>query len=109
MPQCGSMYKYVVFVGADALEEVKRALFEAGGGRIGNYDCCCFVSKGKGQFRPLKGANPYVGSVGVVQEEEEFRLEAVVADEYIRGVVAAVRAAHPYETPAYDVVKLEDF
>ena len=103
------MYKLVVFVGADALESVKKALFEAGGGRIGNYDCCCFVSRGEGQFRPLEGSNPYVGSEGKVQVEEEFRLEAVVEDEKIRAVVDAVVAVHPYETPAYDVIKLENF
>ena len=70
------MYKFVVFVGGDALERVKRVLFEAGGGQIGRYDSCCFVSKGVGQFRPLTGSRPYLGSVGEVQEEEEFRLEA---------------------------------
>ena len=103
------MYKLVIFVGADALEKVKEALFAAGGGRIGNYDCCCFVSAGEGQFRPLEGANPYVGNIGKVEKEKEFRLEAVVEDEKIRAVVEAVKFAHPYETPAYDVVKLEDF
>ena len=103
------MYKLVIFVGENALEKVKEALFEAGGGRIGNYDRCCFVSSGRGQFRPLKNAQPYLGSVGKVQSEVEFRLETVVADEKIKAVVDAVLAAHPYETPAYDVVKLEDF
>ena len=88
---------------------MKQALFEAGGGRIGHYDCCCFVSRGIGQFRPCEGSNPYVGSLGEVQEEEEFRLEAVVADDKIREVVKAVVAVHPYETPAFEVVKLEEF
>ena len=103
------MYKFVVFVGEDALEKVKEALFEAGGGRIGNYDRCCFVSSGTGQFRPLENSRPYLGSMGKVHRETEFRLEAVVADKKIKAVVDAVVAAHPYETPAYDVVKLEDF
>ena len=104
-----TMYKLVVFVGNDALEKVKSALFQAGGGQIGDYDYCCFVSKGMGQFRPLAGANPHVGSVGRVEEAEEFRLETVVPDEKIQAVVAAMKQAHPYETPAYDVIKLEEF
>ena len=103
------VYKIVVFVGSDALGQVKCALFHAGGGRIGNYDSCCFVSRGTGQFRPLPGSRPHEGSVGEIEEVEEFRLEAVVADDKIRAVVKAVLAAHPYETPAYDVVKLEEF
>ena len=103
------MYKLVVFVGEDALEKVKEALFKAGGGRIGNYDRCCFVMEGEGQFRPLEGAKPYLGKQGKVQREREFRLETVVEDDKVRAAVEAVVAAHPYETPAYDVVKLENF
>lgn len=103
------MYKLIFFVNIEDANTVKEAVFEAGGGVIGDYDHCCFTSRGRGQFRPLPGANPYLGSSGKVEFVEEERIELVVADDKIQAVVAAMKAAHPYETPAYDVIRLEDY
>lgn len=102
------MHKLVVFVDESGLERVKNALFSAGAGKIGDYDRCCFVSKGTGQFRPLEGSTPYIGSKNQVESVAEWRIEVVVEKD-ISSVVAAMKSAHPYETPAYDVIKLENF
>ena len=100
--------KLTVYVPADAAAPVRAAIAEAGAGRIGDYDFASFSSAGEGRFRPLEGAQPAIGTVGEIETVDEVRIE-VVLDRALRGpVVAAVLAAHPYETPAYDVVELAD-
>ena len=101
------MYKLCFFVPDSHLESVKDALFEAGAGRIGNYDRCCWQVLGQGQFRPLPGSNPHIGSTGALERVEEWKVELVVEKSLIRDTVAALKAAHPYETPAYEVHRLE--
>lgn len=103
------MYKLCFFVPDSHLEEVKQAIFAVGGGRIGDYDSCCWQTHGKGQFRPLDGADPFIGDLGKVETVAEWKVEMVVADDLIRQAVAALKATHPYETPAYDVWALADF
>ena len=90
-----------VYVPETHAEAVKQAMFEAGAGRIGNYDCCCFQTAGRGQFRPLSGSNPYLGSAGQVEQVTEWKLEMILPEEKLREVIAALRRAHPYETPAF--------
>ena len=100
--------KLTVYVPEDAAAPLRAALAEAGAGRIGAYDFASFSSSGEGRFRPLDGANPTIGTVGEIETVEEVRVE-VVLDRALRGpVVEAMLAAHPYETPAYDVVELAD-
>lgn len=103
------MYKFTVYIPSKDKESVKTAMFMAGAGRIGNYDCCAFEVEGIGQFRPLDGANPYLGIVDKIEQVKEVRVEMVVDDKYIRDVVTAMKKAHPYETPAFDVIRVEDF
>lgn len=103
------MYKITFYVPETHLVEVKQALFAAGAGRVGNYDCCVWQVKGEGQFRPLAGANPFLGQVGAVETVAEYKVELVCASDLIQAAIAALKAAHPYEEPAYDVVKLERF
>ena len=88
--------------------QVKAAVFAAGAGRIGQYDSCCWQTLGKGQFRPLAGSDPFLGQAGRVEDVAEWKVELVVADELIHDVVKAMRKAHPYETPAFDVWRLSD-
>jgi ribonuclease HI len=102
----GETRKLVVFVPAEALEAVGDALFAAGAGRIGDYERCSWHTEGTGTFRPLPGANPTVGEVGEEEHVAEVRLETVFPAERHAAVVAALRAAHPYEEPAYDVYPL---
>ncbi len=102
------MYKLVFFVPESHLELVKTAVFSAGAGRIGNYDQCCWQVPGVGQFRPLADANPYIGSCGQLEVLHEYRVEMICADEFIQNAVVALRATHPYEEPAFEVLHLID-
>lgn len=102
------MYKLAFFVPEENLEQVKQALFATGAGRIGDYDSCCWQVLGQGQFRPLAGSDPHIGSLGVVESLPEWRVELVCSDALIRDAVAALKQAHPYEEVAYDVWRLED-
>jgi hypothetical protein len=98
--------KLVVFVPPDALEAVRDALFQAGAGRIGEYERCSWYTEGTGTFRALPGANPAVGEVGKEERVPELRLETVFPEERQEELVAALRRAHPYEEPAFDVYPL---
>jgi hypothetical protein len=103
------MFKICVFVPEDAAEQVKQAMFEAGAGKIGDYDCCCWQTSGKGQFRPLQGSSPFIGEQDRIETVAELRIEMVCAYQFIKQTIAAMKSSHPYEEPAYDVWKLEDF
>ncbi len=98
--------KLVVFVPVAAAEQVRAAMAAAGAGRIGDYDRASFTSPGEGRFRPLDGASPAIGTVGELETVEEVRVETVVGRELRDQVVAELRAAHPYEEPAYDIIEL---
>jgi len=103
------MFKICVYVPEKSVETVKQALFDAGAGRIGNYDSCCWQTDGIGQFRPLQNSNPAIGSLGTVEQVREVKLEMVCDDELVKGAVQAIRDSHPYEEPAYDVWQLAAF
>jgi hypothetical protein len=98
--------KLVVFVPEDALEAVRDALFRAGAGRIGDYERCSWYTEGTGTFRALPGARPRIGDVGEEERVPELRLETVFPSERHDDVVAALRTAHPYEEPAFDIYVL---
>lgn len=101
------MLKICIYIPESHLETVKLALFDAGAGKIGHYDRCCWQVAGQGQFRPLDGSDPYIGEQGVVENVIEYKVEMVCDDKYIKQVIVAMKEAHPYEEPAYDVIKLE--
>lgn len=102
------MYKFCFYVPESHVDEVKQAIFATGAGRIGNYDQCCWQVLGQGQFRPLEGADPAIGTEGELEFVPEWKVEMVVTDEHIHDAVKAMKAAHPYETPAFDVWRLSD-
>lgn len=102
------MYKFTVFIPESDLEKVKQALFEAGAGHIGNYSHCCWQVKGTGQFMPRSGSQPHIGNHNEVEEVTEWRVEMVVAEDKINAVIEALKQAHPYETPSYDVIQVID-
>ena len=102
------MYKFCFFVPEAHVEEVKQAVFATGAGRIGNYDHCCWQVLGQGQFHPLEGSDPAIGRQGEISHVPEWKVEMVVSDEFIHEAVKAMKVAHPYETPAYDVWRLSD-
>ena len=106
------LLKLVFFVPESHKETVKQAIFAAGAGRYDGYDCCSWESQGRGQFRPLEGSDPYIGTQGEIERVDEFRVETVCPESRIKTILQALLSAHPYETPAYEVwsVKtLDDF
>ena len=100
--------KIVVYVPESHADQVREALGKSGAGCIGNYGYCSFTTKGVGRFLPLEGANPHIGKVGALEQVPEERIETVCARAVLPQVIAAMKAAHPYETVAYDVVAVEN-
>ena len=100
--------KLVVFVPREALDIVRDALFEAGAGRIGDYRRCSWYTEGTGTFLGGESTSPDVGRPGREQRVAELRLETVYPVELEADVVAALRKAHPYEEPAFDLYPLAD-
>ncbi|KAG8694588.1 hypothetical protein FRC09_009753 [Ceratobasidium sp. 395] len=110
-------YKLIFFTPVGQTQQVLKALFtslspEVGSvGQIGLYNECAFVSRGKGQFRPMEGAKPAIGQVDESEIVEEEKAEVVVngGAEAVKRAIAELRKAHPYEEPAYEVYRMEDF
>jgi hypothetical protein len=98
--------KLVVFVPREALDAVREALFTAGAGRIGDYEHCSWYTEGTGTFLGGEGTSPSVGQAGREERVAELRLETVFPAERQEDVLAALRHAHPYEEPAFDVYEL---
>jgi hypothetical protein len=101
------VYKLCFYVPEAQVEQVKQAVFAAGAGRIGGYDNCSWQALGEGQFRPLPGSEPFIGTEGDLARVQEYRVEMVCSDECVAAVVTALRAAHPYQQPAWSLIKLE--
>ncbi len=100
------MYQLVFYVPTSHLEQVKDDLFTAGAGKFNNYDRCSFETKGIGQFRPLDGANPFIGNKNSIEKVEEYKVEMVVADDALEKVINTLKSSHPYEEPAYSAWKI---
>jgi hypothetical protein len=98
--------KLIVFVPREALDAVREALFAAGAGRIGDYEHCSWYTEGTGTFLGGEGTSPNVGQAGREERVNELRLETVFPVEKQEEVLAALREAHPYEEPAFDVYEL---
>ena len=98
--------KLVVFVPREALDAVREAVFAAGAGRIGDYEHCSWYTAGTGTFLGGAGTSPAVGERGREERVAELRLETVFPEERQAEVVAALRRAHPYEEPAFDIYPL---
>lgn len=100
------MYHIAFYVPVSHAERVKEKMFQAGAGKIGNYDQCSFEYKGIGQFRSLPGSTPFVGTQEQVEQLEELKIEMVCTEESLVSAITALKEAHPYETPAYYVIKV---
>lgn len=103
-----TMYKYAVHVPVTHKDKVKEALGDAGAGQQGEYSHCSFQTKGKGSFKPLAGAEPYIGKIGEITNVDEIKIEAIVPESKLNKTIQNVIAAHPYEEPAYDIIKLNN-
>ena len=96
----------MVFVPETALDQVRDALFAAGAGRIGEYERCSWFTEGTGTFLGKEGTAPTIGEAGREERVPELRLETVYPEHRHADVIAALRRAHPYEEPAFDVYQL---
>lgn len=101
-------YKLVFFVPPAALRSTRDAVFAAGAGWVGGYSRCSWATAGEGTFFGGEGTRPAAGEAGRDERVAEYRVETVVEAERLADVLAALRRAHPYEEPAYDVYALAD-
>jgi hypothetical protein len=97
-----NIFKIEVYVPVTHCEMLKSAMFNAGAGKLGNYDRCAWQSfTGTGQFRPLKGSSPFLGQTGKVEQVKEIKIELICEEKYLHKVIEAIKKYHPYETPAF--------
>jgi dinuclear metal center YbgI/SA1388 family protein len=101
-PAIADLDKWVIYVPQENAQAVREAVFAAGAGHIGDYSHCSWSVTGIGQFLPHEGAAPAIGSIGTVEQVTEDRVEVVAPARVRAAVLAAMRAAHPYEEPAFD-------
>ncbi|MGH4038316.1 MAG: divalent cation tolerance protein CutA [Sphaerochaeta sp.] len=99
------MYQLIFYVPSSHLESVKEAIFKEGAGSLQGYDHCCWQTLGTGQFRAGDSCNPFLGKIGEIHEEKEWKVECIVADNKIKKVIEALIESHPYEVPGYSVMK----
>ncbi len=105
-PMDNVLRKLSVFVPTTHIAQVQKAVFAAGAGHIGQYDCCGFQMQGQGSFRPLEGASPFLGAVDMLEKVDEIRFETIYAKHVEGQVLEALLQAHPYEEIAYDIYPL---
>lgn len=103
-----SNVKLVVFVPLSHADIVRKALGEAGAGKIGNYDFCSFSSRGIGRFKGNEKSNPTIGEAGKYEEVEEERVEVIVPREILEKVINKMKSVHPYEEVAFDIYPIEN-
>lgn len=108
-PKNGLLKKLATYVPAEHTEKVKKALFTAGAGHIGNYDECSFYTTGKGSFRGNDETHPFAGQKNVQHTEDENRLEVIFPAHIQQQVLAALIRVHPYEEVAYDIYTLDNY
>ncbi|REJ20981.1 MAG: Nif3-like dinuclear metal center hexameric protein [Paenibacillaceae bacterium] len=101
------LLKLVVYVPETHRRQVQEAVWRAGAGQIGEYDCCSFEVEGTGTFRPGEGTNPHIGTTGKLERVKEIRIETILPESLKGAVVQAMLKAHPYEEPAYDLFPLK--
>lgn len=99
--------KLVVNVPLTHAEAVRKALGDAGAGRVAKYSHCSFSTRGTGRFTPLAGAQPHIGSIGVPETVEEEQIQVDVMEADIKAVITALKQAHPYEEIGYEVYRVE--
>ncbi|MES2799350.1 MAG: Nif3-like dinuclear metal center hexameric protein [Bacteroidota bacterium] len=107
-PKANVLNKLSVFVPIENADDLSKALFSAGAGNIGNYQECSFSTIGLGTFKPIGEANPTTGKLNELSSLEELKLEFLVSSHLTSAVVAAMKANHPYEEVAYDLVALSN-
>jgi hypothetical protein len=100
------LYRINFYVPAEYLETVKNALFEKGAGRLGDYQKCCWQTKGVGQFMPLENSNAFIGETNKLHVEPEYKVEITCPDNCLQAALQTLVDTHPYEEPAYEAYKI---
>jgi hypothetical protein len=95
--------KIAVFVPKTHERQVREAIGDAGGGHIGNYSYCVFVTEGTGYFLPLKGAKPHLGEIGKIEKVKEVKIEFICPKSKVSKIIKAIKAVHPYDEVALDI------
>ena len=106
IPKANTIKQLITYAPTENAEAVKNVLYKAGAGKIGNYDSCGFEVSGKGNFRPIDGANPFIGENGKLETVTETRIEVIMPQHAEADIMAALFASHPYEEVAYSVISL---
>lgn len=101
------LLKIEFYVPEAQLQQVKQAMFDAGAGKVGDYDCCAWQILGEGQYRPGEGSNPFRGKQDNLETLNEYKVEMVCAEQCIAQVINAMKDSHPYEEVAYSVIRTE--
>lgn len=98
------MVRIIVYIPESFCEIVKEAMFDAGAGRYNDYEHCAWQTLGQGQFKPLKGSQPFIGSTNSVEHVSEYKVEMIADDSCLKDIVHAVKTTHPYEEPAMQII-----
>ena len=98
--------KIVVYVPVTHADAVRKAMGDAGAGKVGHYSFCSFSSRGTGRFLPLDGAHPAIGKVGKLESVEEEKIEMICKSDLVEAVISAMKVVHPYEEVAYEISSL---
>lgn len=102
-------YQITFYVPESHLELVKKSLFESGAGKQGEYEHTCWQALGVGQFRPIGSANPTIGQKNQLCSVEEYKVEMICDEKYIKKAIESLKSSHPYEEPAFSIFELEKF
>ena len=108
-PRENVLKKLVTFAPTDKAEDLRKALFATGAGELGKYSECSFNTEGTGTFKPLEGADPFVGEVGKRHEEKEVKIEVIFPSYLQTQITRTMMDAHPYEEVAYDIIPLGNY
>ena len=108
IPKANTIKQLIIYAPTENAEAIKNMLYEAGAGKIGNYDSCGFTVEGKGNFRPIDGANPFIGEIGKLETVNETRIEVIMPQHLEADIMAALFASHPYEEVAYSIIPLNN-
>ena len=106
--QNNDQYKVVVFIPEEDLAKVSNAIFNAGGGIIGEYTKCSFSTQGTGTFEGSENSNPVIGKKTNFEKVREIKFEVIVNSWMLNKVITAIKKTHPYEEPAFDIIPLQN-
>ena len=108
IPKENSLLKLTTYIPKEYFDSVKQAIFDAGAGKIGNYDSCSFSHEGIGTFKPMENANPFIGEKNKLFEDSEIKFSVVFSSELEQKVIKSLLENHPYEEVAYEIVHLKN-